>query len=74
MKTKKVTVLRAFYFNRAVQALGSVVELPSVFADEMIAAKKAEPFYEQPPAVPAPSPKTEVGTGKRNRERTDAGE
>ena len=74
MKTKKVTVIRAFYFNREIQALTRVVELPSVFADEMIAAKKAEPFYEQPPAVPASSAKTEAGTGKRNRERTDAGE
>ncbi len=74
MKTKKVTVIRAFYFNREIQALGRVVELPSVFADEMIAAKKAEPCYEQPPAVPPTASKPEVVTGKRNKERTDAGE
>jgi hypothetical protein len=42
MLTKKVKVVRAFYFNREIQKKDAVVELPSLFASEMIAAKKAE--------------------------------
>ena len=35
MQTKKVKLLRAFYFNREARAVGSVLELPALFAAEM---------------------------------------
>ena len=49
MKTMRVKVLRPFYFNRTVQKLWAIVELPAVFALEMIAAQKAERIdYKEP--------------------------
>lgn len=72
MTTRKVLVLRAFYFNREIQKQGTVVELPGVFASEMISAKKAEPYIE-PVAQPSASAKAEDGLGKGNREKTNAG-
>lgn len=72
MTTRKVLVLRPFYFNREVQTQGTVVELPGVFASEMISAKKAEPYME-PPAPPSVAAKADdkLGTGKK--EKSDAG-
>lgn len=72
MTTRKVLVLRAFYFNREIQKQGTVVELPGVFASEMISAKKAEPYIE-PVAQSSASAKAEDGLGKGNREKTNAG-
>lgn len=54
MKTMRVKVLRKFYFDRKVQELGSVVELPAVFAVEMIAANKAERIEESAPSASPP--------------------
>lgn len=72
MTTRKVHVLRPFYFNREVQKQGTVVELPGVFASEMISAKKAEPYLE-PPAPPSVAAKADdrIGTGKK--EKSDVG-
>ncbi len=42
MQTKTVRVLRAFYFNSKPTKVGDVLDLPHVFALEMIAAHKAE--------------------------------
>lgn len=72
MTTRKVLVLRPFYFNREVQKQGTVVELPGVFASEMISAKKAEPYLEPtvPPSAPA---KAEDGLGKGNKEKSNVG-
>ncbi len=42
MQTKTVRVLRKFYFERRLLTIGEIVELPSIFADEMCAATKAE--------------------------------
>ena len=72
MTNRKVTVLRPFYFNREVQKQGAVVELPGVFASEMISAKKAEP-YNEPVAQPSASAKVEDGLGKGNREKSNVG-
>jgi hypothetical protein len=46
MQMKKVTALRAFYFQRKLIAVGTPIELPSVFAIELIAANKAEAVAE----------------------------
>lgn len=47
MQTKHVRVVRAFFYNGKPTVVDSVVELPSVFAAEMVAAKKAE--WSDPP-------------------------
>ena len=47
MKTKQVRVLRAFYFNSAPTKVGDIVEYSQPFAQELIAANKAE-AYEKP--------------------------
>lgn len=62
MKTMTVKVLRPFYYQREVQKLGAVVELPAVFATEMIAATKAERHEETAP--PAAPPVKEKSKGK----------
>lgn len=72
MQTRKITVVRPFYFNRLVQKKGQIVELPSLFAGEMIAAQKAAP-YDEPAAEPAPAATRETGTGAEKKERTHAG-
>jgi hypothetical protein len=43
LQVTKVRVVRAFYFDKKPTTVGTVVELPKIFASEMIAAKKAEP-------------------------------
>lgn len=43
MNIKTVRVLRAFYFKGKPTRIGETLDLPNVFALEMIAAKKAEP-------------------------------
>lgn len=55
MQTKQVRVLRAFYFNGEPTKVGAIASLPKVFADEMIAAKKAEAVEALAPKPPAPS-------------------
>ncbi len=57
MKTKKVKVLRAFFYNRTTQKVGAVVDLPLLFANECIAANKAASVEEEPAGVPAEDPK-----------------
>lgn len=47
MQTKTVRVTRAFYFSKAPTKVGQVLDLPHVFALEMIAAHKAEPAEKQ---------------------------
>ena len=42
MQTQSVRVVRAFYYQGKPTKVGTLVELPKVFAKEMIAAKKAE--------------------------------
>jgi len=64
MQTKKVKVLRAFYFQGKEIKVGEVTELPRVFALEMIAANKCtaveeekkpeKPTVDEKPKVPAP--------------------
>lgn len=73
MKITKVVVLRPFYYNREIQALGRAVELPSLFAEEMIAAKKADRFIEVAPVV-SPSSSHEVGRRAGKREDKDVRE
>lgn len=54
MKVRKVKVLRPFYFNRQVQPVGQLVELPALFALECASAKKVE-LVDEVPAVPEKS-------------------
>jgi hypothetical protein len=42
MQTQSVRVVRAFYYQGKPTKVGTMVELPKVFAKEMIAARKAE--------------------------------
>jgi hypothetical protein len=57
LQVTKVRVTRAFYFDKKPTKVGSVVELPKVFAAEMIAAHKAEPVdSERSEEAPPPAP------------------
>ena len=73
VKTRKVRVIRAFYFDRTVQAKGSIVELPNVFASEMIAAQKAESF-DEPDVSAVSTAKSEERAVRGRRENKDVGE
>jgi oligoribonuclease (3'-5' exoribonuclease) len=42
MQVREVRVLRAFYYNRKPIEVSKVLELPKIFAAEMVAAKKAQ--------------------------------
>lgn len=55
MKTQKVRVVRAFYWKGEPTKVGDVVEVPEVFAAELVAAKKAERVAEQAPAPVEPT-------------------
>jgi saccharopine dehydrogenase-like NADP-dependent oxidoreductase len=68
MKTMNVKVLRSFYFNRAVQPVGSTLELPAVFALEMAAAGKVEAVPE-PVADPVAESPEPAGAENPVRER-----
>lgn len=52
-RTKKVKVLRAFYWQQKPIAAGEVIELPASFAGEMVSARKAA--FVDPPDPPTPS-------------------
>ncbi|HKQ24095.1 MAG TPA: hypothetical protein VJT81_06600 [Burkholderiales bacterium] len=41
-QTQKVEVVRSFYFNRKPLPVGSIAELPAIFAREVIASNKAK--------------------------------
>ena len=62
MKTMRVKIVRPFYYDRKVQKSGDIVELPAVFAVEMIAANKAEGIEPEPAPATAP---TEEETPKK---------
>lgn len=77
MKTVSVVVVRAFFYQGAVLPVGSSVELPRVFAMEMVAADKVRVGPAGPGSQsPAPSlqaaaepdaPLVAVKRGKRVR-------
>lgn len=66
MKTRKVKVVRPFYFERKVRERNCVIEVPALFAIEVIAANKAEAVEESAPA-PEQTP------GEKKKEVKDAG-
>ena len=72
MATRFIKVLRAFYFQNAVQSVGSVIEVPALFAAEVIHSNKAapcEPPKAEPKAEPTPEPEADpapVFRRKRN--------
>ncbi len=68
MQTKTVRVTRAFYVNGKATKIGDVLDLPHVFALEMLAAHKVvpaeKPKPEQKPEQPA---EKQVNGGKHAR-------
>jgi hypothetical protein len=67
LQTKKVRVLRAFTdHTKKVVKVGDTVELPKVFALEMIAANKAAPVEEPAPVAKEPEPKKSSDKEARN--------
>jgi hypothetical protein len=54
-RTVRVRVLRPFMLDGAPLAVKDEVELPAVFAREMVAANKAVAIEAQPPAPAAPA-------------------
>ena len=71
MATRFIKVLRAFYFQNAVQSVGSVIEVPALFAAEVIHSNKAAPCEApkaEPVAEPIKEPEQEpVRVSRRNR-------
>lgn len=65
MQTKTVRVLRAFYFNKKPTRVDEILDLPYVFALEMIAAHKAVPTERSIPQKPEPQ-KSEPQKGGRH--------
>jgi hypothetical protein len=65
MQTQSVRVVRAFYYQGKPTKVGTMVELPKVFAKEMIAARKAEEV-EAPTRAPEKAPEAPRG-GDRAR-------
>ncbi len=59
MQTKTVRVVRAFYFQGKSTKVGDVLDLPHVFALEMIAAHKAEPAEKPKEVVKSEQKQTE---------------
>lgn len=60
-KTARVKVIRAFYQKSKVHHVGSVVDLPEMFAAEVVASNKAVPTEEalvegKPPAKKRTAP------------------
>lgn len=54
MKTAQVRVKRAFFYNGEPTKVGAVLEVPAVFAAELIAAKKAERVSDEPAKTDKP--------------------
>ena len=52
LQVAKVRVVRAFYYDKKPVKVDTVVELPKIFAAEMVAANKAEYEGEPLPAAP----------------------
>jgi hypothetical protein len=56
MDTKKVRVLRPFYYRGQVLEKDSVVDLPKVFAAEVCASRKGEAVADEPAPQPRAAP------------------
>lgn len=68
-KTLRVKVMRPFYYQSEPIEKNAIVELPRVFALEMIAAKKAEAvkLTEAAATSTAPAPEKKPGEGKEKK-------
>jgi hypothetical protein len=72
-ETLKVKVLRAFYYHGKVIPAKAEVELPSLLARELQAAKKAEIVKAPEPAASRPEAKAETKTEARTDSKADGG-
>jgi hypothetical protein len=68
MATRKVQVLRSFYYERTAMKVGDTVELPALFANELIANNKAQAVIE-PEKAAEPAAPASPDRGKKQSEK-----
>ncbi len=55
METRKIRVLRSFFYNRTPQPKGAILELKAMEAAAYVSSNQAEYIKETPPPQPAPA-------------------
>lgn len=64
-----IEVTRPFFYQRELQKVGSKIDVPPVFAQELIAAKKAKAAAVEKPSAPQAKGKPEAKTEEANHAR-----